>query len=62
MVAKDGMTADGLSTAISVLEPGKGLQLARKYAAEARETRELESGGRIDAATKDFWKRVVWIK
>lgn len=62
VVAKDGMTADALSTSISVLGPEKGLKLARKFGAQARETRISENGEKIDSATRGFWKKVTWIK
>jgi thiamine biosynthesis lipoprotein len=60
--AKDGITADGLSTTVSVLGPGDGLKLARRFGAEAREIRELGTGGRVETSTDGFWKSAIWIK
>ncbi len=62
VVARDGINADRLSTAISVLGPDEGMKLARRFGAEARATSLLENGAKVEAATPGFWKRVVWIK
>lgn len=61
VVAKDGMTADGLSTTVSVMGPERGLKLARKYGAEAREVRQNETG-RVEKSTAGFWKNAIWLK
>jgi thiamine biosynthesis lipoprotein len=60
--AKNGITADGLSTTISVMGPGDGLKLAKRFGAEARETRELAEGGHVETSSDGFWNRVVWVK
>ena len=62
VVAKDGTTADALSTSISVMPQGEGLKLARRYGAQAREIRQLGTGGRIETATDQFWRRATWIE
>lgn len=62
IIAKDGITADALSTTVSVLGPADGLKLARRYGAEGREIRELGTGGRIETNTDRFWKSLQWIK
>jgi thiamine biosynthesis lipoprotein len=62
VVAKDGTTADALSTTISVMPQGEGLKLARRYGAQAREIRQLGTGGRIETTTDEFWQRAMWIK
>jgi thiamine biosynthesis lipoprotein len=60
VVAKDGITADGLSTTVSVMGPGEGLKLARRFGAEAREVRQTETG-RLESSTAGFWKNVIWM-
>jgi FAD:protein FMN transferase len=62
VIAKDGITADALSTTVSVMGQGDGLKLARRFGAQAREVREVGTGGRIEASTDGFWKSVIWIK
>jgi thiamine biosynthesis lipoprotein len=62
VVAKDATTADALSTTISVMPPGEGLKFARRYGAQAREIRELGTGGRVETNTDQFWHRAIWIK
>lgn len=62
IIAKDGITADALSTTVSVLGPANGLKLARRYGAQGREIRELGTGGRLETNTDRFWKSVQWIK
>ena len=62
VVAKDGTTADALSTTISVMPQGEGLKLARRYGAQAREIRQLGTGARIETATDKFWAPATWIK
>ena len=62
VVAKDGTTADALSTTVSVMPQGEGLKLVRRYGAQTREIRQLGNGGRIETATDKFWERAKWIK
>jgi thiamine biosynthesis lipoprotein len=62
VVAKDGITADALSTTVSVMDHGEGLKLARRFGAEAWEVRILEDGARVESTTANFWKRAVWVK
>lgn len=50
VVAKDAMTADALSTSISVLGATKGLKMAQDFAAQARYV-----GVNGEAATAGFW-------
>lgn len=61
VVAKDGMTADALSTTVAVMGPEDGLKLARRYGAEAREVRQNETG-RVEKSTAGFWKNAIWLK
>jgi thiamine biosynthesis lipoprotein len=62
VIARDGMSADRLSTTISVMGPAEGLKLARRFGAEAREVRVMENGARVETSTQRFWKNVVWVK
>jgi thiamine biosynthesis lipoprotein len=62
IVAKNGITADALSTTVSVMGPADGLKLARRFGAEGRETREIGGGGRLETATDHFWKHAMWLK
>jgi thiamine biosynthesis lipoprotein len=61
IIAKTGLTADGLSTTVSVMGPGEGLKLARRFGAEGREIRQNETG-RIETTTAGFWKKAIWVK
>jgi len=62
VVARNGITADGLSTAVTVMPQGEGLKVARKFGAEARETRILPNDARVDSSTSGFWKNAMWLK
>ena len=48
VIARDGMTADALATALSVLGPSDGLRLARRFRAEALFVRR--PGERVETA------------
>lgn len=61
VIAKDGTTADALSTSLSVMGPQAGLKFARRYGAEAREVRQNETG-RVESNTAGFWKNAIWLK
>lgn len=54
VVAKDGMTADALSTCISVLGADKGFEVAKRFKAQARHTRVDE-----EKTTAGFWALAV---
>jgi FAD:protein FMN transferase len=61
VIAKNGITADALSTTISVMGPDEGLNFAKRYGAEAREVRQKETG-RVESTTAGFWKNAIWLK
>jgi thiamine biosynthesis lipoprotein len=56
VIAKDGITADALSTTISVIGPGRGLKIAEKFGAKGRVLRTSENGTRVEAASDGFWE------
>jgi thiamine biosynthesis lipoprotein len=59
VVALDGMTADALATAISVLGPDRGLRMARRFrGTEARILRETASAGVELRNTRGFERRL----
>jgi thiamine biosynthesis lipoprotein ApbE len=62
VVAKNAFTSDSLETTICVMPRGAGLDLARRYGAEAREIRQLGSSNKAEFSTAGFWKSAVWIK
>jgi FAD:protein FMN transferase len=55
--AKDGMTADALSTMVSVLGAERGLPIARRFKAEGRAIRNRDGESRAEFTTPGFWKR-----
>jgi FAD:protein FMN transferase len=57
VIAKDGITADALSTTISVMGAERGFSIARQFGSDARAIRNLESDHRAEFATPRFWKR-----
>ena len=62
VVAKNAFTSDSLETTICVMPRGDGLELARRYGAEAREIRQLGTSDKVEFSAGGFWKRVVWMK
>jgi FAD:protein FMN transferase len=62
VIAKNAFTSDSLETTICVMPRGAGLELARRYRAEAREIRQLGSSDKAEFSTDGFWKPVLWIK
>ena len=57
IIAKDGMTADALSTMVSVMGAEHGLKIAEHFGADGRAIRNLDNQGRVEFTTAGFWKR-----
>ena len=62
VVAPNGFTSDSLETTICLMPRGKGLKLARRYGAQAREIRQLGSNDRVEYSSAGFWERAIWQK
>ncbi len=58
VIARDGMTADSLATATSVLKDDDALALARRYGAELKVQRKPRD--RIDSRTSPGFDRYLW--
>lgn len=58
VVARDGMTADALSTAISVLGPARGLAFAERHGACARVVRK--PGRDIEVFASPCFRQFIW--
>ncbi len=56
VIAKDGITADGLSTTVSVMGPEAGLRIAKKFGADGRVVRSAASC-RVEVVSNRFWNR-----
>jgi thiamine biosynthesis lipoprotein len=57
IIAKDGITADALSTTVSVMGAEPGLKVARRFGAEGRAIRNRDEEARAEFTTAGFWKR-----
>jgi FAD:protein FMN transferase len=58
VVAPDGMTADSLATALSILDPSEGLKLLQQYPGSAARIVTLNEAGEPETIASDGWLSV----